>query len=378
MKKKIILFFIFLSISILSIVFIFVQALRVDKGYRVISISALNLPVEVYLNYDIGHASSKNLKTELDEVTSVYTKAYKYIYSQIDTIDDKDTHNMFYINQHYNEMLDIQPVLYEALMACISKDESILYYGPIFKYYEDYLSIESMDILHKQDPYQNENVQQYFLKIIDFIQQQSIRLEFFHDYKVRLEIDEDYLKFCKENEIDRYIDFGVLKNAVCMEYIANSLIDSGHIYGYLQSTDGMFQGLCSTMKYTIDLYDEYKDVVQRIGQIDVEGAISLVQFHAFTVPSVKIGSTYRNYYINKKDGLSKNAFPSIISYSNQLSMIEVFLDGYLRVTGDVVISHPDSIEYVWIKDTIVKYTDMDLEIVSLLEVYQRKHQYEIF
>lgn len=378
MKKRIVLFFIFLGISVLSIIFVFIQALRIEKGYRVIPVSSLEIPVDIYLNYNIGYASSRDLKQEFNDVSDIYTKAYTYSYFQLDSTVKDDVRNVHYINQHYNEVIRIDPFLYDALKACSSEKSSILYYGPILAYYDDFLSIDSIDILHKQDPFKNRIVQSYFLKIIEFIHQQAIQLNFYEDYTVMLEIDDDYLRFCTENEIKRYIDFGVLKNAIITEYISNCLKDSGHIYGYLQSTDGIFQGLCPTMSYTIDLYDEYRDVPQRIGKIGVEGCISFVQFHSFAPASIKIDSEYRNYYIDKMTGLSKNIFHSIAVYSNELSLLDVFLQAYPMVTGEDGISLKDTIECLWMENEVVRYTDINLEIISLLDVYQRKNENEIF
>ena len=120
--RRILLVVLLLAIGSGFLVYGFMNFLHGDSGWREISVKAgadLNCGEDFTLKYNVG-ASGVSAGGEAKALSLLYTDAAVKGY-RLFNIDEsfEDVTNLYDINQHPNEVLTVDPVLYDALKKCI-------------------------------------------------------------------------------------------------------------------------------------------------------------------------------------------------------------------------------------------------------------------
>ena len=188
---RILLFVSFFTIAILSLTFGIVSLFKGDTGYQIITTGNDEnsfMDNELVLNYYIGN----NNENELKEITKLYSDLVSYSYKLLDSeILYDDIFNIAYINNHLNEEIEIDSILYNSFYMIKEYDLLfILYLGPL--YYETTGIIYNSSSLDLFSPLYTNEVNKYFNDIIHYINNNSIELVLLDNNKIKLAIDNDY------------------------------------------------------------------------------------------------------------------------------------------------------------------------------------------
>ena len=133
--RRIVLVVLFLAIGSGFLVYGFMNFLRGDSGWREISVKAgseLNCSEDFTLKYNVG-AGGVSAGGEAKALSLIYTDAAVKGY-RLFNIDESfdDVTNLYDINQHPNEVMTVDPVLYDALKKVSDANCREIYLGPLY------------------------------------------------------------------------------------------------------------------------------------------------------------------------------------------------------------------------------------------------------
>lgn len=358
----------------------FVNFLNQDEGWSEIQASTsseLNCSEDFVFQYNL---SDGGIYKNLQEIyTDACVKAYKLF--NIDEEDD-DYKNVCYINNHPNQEIVVDDLLYSAFEKIESCGDRSLYLGPVYDYYDNVFYSENETELLDYDPYLNDELKAEFSELARFASEDSqIKLELMGDNRVKLVVSQDYLEYAKANSVANFIDFYWMKNAFIIDYIADTFISSGYTSGIISSTDGYTRALGSTDDgYACNLYNLQGDTVYVAGDYSYNEARSMVTYRAYGISDAdkyrvheQPDGEIRTKYLSLEDGLDRSALSEFVVYSDSLDCSDVLLstkDYYIADDFDadsVTALAKNNINSIFIQDSVVYYTEKELEIKDLYE-----------
>lgn len=362
--------------AILSLTYGIASLFKGNEGYQLITTGTDNnsyMDDELVLNYYIG--KNPNTDNELKAVTNLYSDLVLYSYRLLDSeVLYDDLHNIAYINNHLNEEIVVDPILYDSLKKMSEYDLlSILYLGPL--YYETNGIIYNNASLEVFSPLYNDEVNNYYKNIINYIKTNSISLEILDNNIIKLAISNDYLEYINKNNIKSIISLGWLKNSVMVDYISNNLLSKGFSYGILSSIDGYTRILDNTEEYTYSIID-YDKRAYTCANIIFNNSYSIVNLRNYPY---LIEDKYRILYIDKeeiysyyidRDGNYLNNNRSIIDYSLGYSCLEIALHMYdlffNEINNDFIdCLYEKEIFTIYCNDKNIYYNDKNCNIIDL-------------
>ena len=357
-----------------------------EPGWQQVTVSekAPNCSYDFVLMYDFtdyGGSASAVIR----KITAMYTEQTQKAY-QLFSTDDVETklHNLYYLNNHLNETVQIDPVLYDALALIVEYNSRYPYLAPVYTEYDRiFISDNDLDA-SLYDPAYNPELAAYIAEAAAFANDpQMIQLQILGDNKVRLEVSREYLDFIEENGIETVFDFGWMRNAFVADYIADSLRAEGFTHGYIASYDGFTRNLDERGKpFSFNLFHRQGQDILIPAKIDYDRPMSIVflrnypmgesdRWHYYAYADGSIASTY----LAPTDGKSKSATENMVAYSQNLGCAEVLLRMaplYINDTMDMqMISalEQDQIYTIWYEGTNLHYNDPKLS-PALLPVEQ--------
>ena len=256
-KVRIIIVSIVFIIGISAFIYGLISLFNGEKGYQKINIGDDNsyMASDLSFSYNIGVNPNRSNR-ELKDLINLYSNYVEYSYKVLDPYNEyNNINNIYYLSKHPNELVKVEPILYNALKEI--SDNNLLYYTYLEPLYYQTTSI----ILGKEEgldsysPLHNNEVKKYYEDIYSYIIDSNISIELFDDYNVKLNVKNDYLSFINSNNIDYIFSLGYLKNAVMVDYIADSLINKGFTYGIISSNDGYTRILGDNDEYSYSILD---------------------------------------------------------------------------------------------------------------------------
>jgi hypothetical protein len=222
------------------------------------------------------------------------------------------------------------------------------------------------------DPYRDEQIAEYFAQLSAFTSsEEHVSLELLGNNKVKLNVSPEFQAFAQENAIDSFIDFFWAKNAFIVDYIADSLVEKGYVYGTLSAYDGFMRNfdVRENVSYAYNLIAQYAENAYDVGRYEYMGKNSIVFLRSFKTNALDMNyyryedGTERHAYVDVNDGLCKNSLNTLISYSNDASCAEVLLSVmpiYIsnafeqeKLTG----LSQDGIYSIWFDGTLLRYNE---------------------
>lgn len=355
-----------------------------NAGWNVIeaSSSERNCGDDFLFRYCLGEGD-KSATAEYKALTRCYSEAVTKAFQLFTgNVEYENICNVYAINRHPNQELTVDEALYQAFSRVQRSGDRRLYLGPVYEQYRGLFSCTEEYQTVEFDPRQNPSIEAYFGTVAAFANDpDAVDLELLGENRIFLKVSEEYLAFAEENEIESFIDFDWMKNAFIIDYLADTLTDYGFRLGYLTSIDGFTRNLDPRGEsYVFRFYSRKgaeKDTPVALPMISPVSIVSLRDFpmaetdnrHYYTFTSGEIATAF----LDPKDGMSKSATESLVSYSRGLGCSEILLQ-----TAPVFIAEElntdalsalakKGVYSLWWEGTSIEHNDSSLTLPSASE-----------
>lgn len=381
-KIRIVLIIISFCAIIASIIGIFIGLNKKDSGWSEIKaqpVSEYSCSDDFIFYYNLGHTNLSS-KDEEKLIIAEYTKALEYSFKLLNKYKEyDDIKNLYYINNHPNQEIEIDSYLYTSLKN-ICSESNILYTSPIVDMYDAIFSASSDVEALKYCPDTNDNLKQIYQRLCLFIKDRNkIELRFLDNNKIFLFVSNDYAEFLKENEFSSYIDSSFLKNAIIIDYVTQELKKNNYTYGNIKTYDGYYINLNSEGNYPFEypLVDKSLTSYTNIASIDFVGSISIVEYRSFMLYENdanrmrKIDDKVYSLYFDESDGINKYSKNMITFYSQNLSCLDIALKTYKQfINNEYNDIKYDNINYVYVENELINYTDSNIKFNMMKKGYE--------
>lgn len=346
---------------------------------------------EFVFMYNLG--VSQNATDENRALTILYTEACEMAHK---LFHNKETfegvNNVRYINEHPNEVIEVDAGLYKAFSVIDTYDNRNLYLAPVYNQYDEIFYCQDDSQLVNYDPRLSEAVAVEYAEIAVFANNpEMVDVKLLGDNKIQLYVSEEYLAYAKESYITDFIDFFWMKNAFVTDYLAEIMIERGYTHGTLTSYDGFSRTMdTSENSYSFNIYDRVDEALYPAGVMQYQGANSLVYFRDHMLSDMDWQHYYalsngevRNSYVDVADGVSKAATDSYYVYGKDMSCAEVLLQAIPVYVTEAWSENAvrellaSGIYSVYAEDGVVKYNDTSLNVTELLDEEEMKYTAEL-
>ena len=301
--------------------------------------------------YDLG-AGETSATEEKKALTKLYSEsciaAYRIFNAEAEYEDHK---NLCYINAHVNEVIEVDPALYGALMLLEDAGVRYHYLAPVYELYRSLFLSEEPEAA-EYDPYRNEVLKTFFAEAAAYAADPgAVSLEFLDGNMIVLHVSDAYLRFAEENDFDRFLDFFWLNNAFIIDYIADELTAKGYVNGSLISEDGFVRQLrdADEAVTAVPFLHRGEEGVFLLETLPLTGRISVVQLRDYPAESAELGYYFVREdgsclppYIDARSGLPKCALPELIAFSEDASCAKIAVEAakiFIAETFDEAALH---------------------------------------
>ena len=305
---------------------------------------SVNCSEDFVFLYNLG-AGGASATAEGKIISGLYTEATENAYKLFHTKElFENVNNIYYINQHPNEEIVVDDMLYKTFDLISQFQNRHIFLGPVYALYDDiFYCTEDFQIVDF-DPYLNEEIAAYYQEIADFAKDpEMINIHVLGNNTIKLHVSEEYLQYAKENEIHEFIDFFWMKNAFIVDYIADLMISNGHTRGSISSYDGFIRNIDTTSEsYSFNIYHRNADelVLKEIWQYN--GPMNMVYYRDYVMNSQDEYHYYfldngevRTQYVDITDGKPRTSLTDLYVYSETANCAEMMLQTVDMYVSDV-------------------------------------------
>lgn len=320
---------------------------------------------------------------ERKAVVSLYTRLCREAFELFHEREAfEGVNNIYAINRHPNQALEIDGRLYEAFSAVERSGSRAIYLGPVYSRYDDLFFCQEDYQLVDFDPRLSEDVAQEYREVLAFANDpEAIRIELLGENRVRLYVSEEYLDFAQRNEIEDFIDFSWMRNAFIADFLAEGLISGGYASGVLSSYDGFIRNLdAGGTGYSLQIYDYSGGTVYPVTAAAYQGPMSIVSLRdypagerdAYRFYQLENGEV-RTLYLDPADALCKSAVHHLTGYARDKGCGEILLSLMPAYIADAFQPEKlerlaeEGVESVFCQDRVVYYTDPAVVFGQLYE-----------
>ncbi|MDE7220287.1 MAG: hypothetical protein K2O45_11805 [Oscillospiraceae bacterium] len=321
---------------------------------------------------------------DLKAVTALYTQLCRDAYLLFHNEEAAEgVCNLYEINRHPNEILEIDDGFYEAFAAVERTGSRAIYLGPVYDRYESVFFCEDDSQLADFDPRLSPEVAQEYREVARFANDSnSIQVELLGEGRIRLAVSEEYLAYAQREEIDDFIDFAWMRNAFIADFLARGLEAGGYTCGALSSYDGFIRNLDgSGQSYSLNLYDLRDETVYGAAVMNYQGPMSIVSLRDYPASGLdqyrfyRLGNgEMRTPYLDPADGLCRNALHHLTGYAGDrgcgevlLALLPVYIADQFRPEELARLART-GINSVYCQDRVIWHTDPALELDRLYEL----------
>lgn len=313
------------------------ELLKTEPGWQSVRAASdqPNSGTEITLMYDYS---------DLGATASQVSKALETKYSQVCTdafaifspdISREGLGNVNYVNASPNQEITVDPALYGAFELLERYGNRSIFLAPVYVEYDRIFRSESDPEAADNDPARNPEAKAYINELIRYTSdEQMISLELLGNNRIRLNVAQAYLDYAAENSIDKFIDFGWMRNAFVVDYLADQLRDAGYTNGYLASYDGFTRNLVEDdTPFNLNLFHLEGMDISVPAVMEYVGRTSLVSLRSYPLDELdewcyyvyEDGSIVTSM-IDPADGVSKHALSEMVSYSKAFGCAEILLN----------------------------------------------------
>lgn len=337
LKLRLVLTAIFLLLGVIAISMAVKGLLSTNEGWTTISANASSDAKnsnEFVFMYELGSGET-SATAEKKALTLLYTEALEENCKLFD--DDAgyaDVKNMYYINHHPGEVIEVDDMLYHAFEVAEQYGNRNLYLAPIYKAYDDLFYSEYDEAAAELDPYKQESLRTYFGEIADFASDRdAVNVELLGDGQICLHVSEEYQTYAQENQIESYVDFFWMKNAFIVDNLAQTLVDAGYTHGSISSFDGF--GRCLDERensFSLNIFTRRDNTVYQAGTYSYQGPMSMVTLRDYMITERDILYYYayadgetRTSYLSTDTGLCESSISNLTCYSKDAGCAEILM-----------------------------------------------------
>lgn len=382
-KLRTVLFILFVGIAIACFAVVLVLMLKLDAGWFTIGVdsSDANCGGDFVFSYYFDEDDDKYYR---QAVQSEYTNASVYAYNAFCSYEQVgDAFNLYYLNTHPNEEIQVSPLLYRSIKAFEDSGSRFLCYAPVYEVYQSLFSQNSDEDAALCDITKNAELKEYIDNLLTYIKDENhVHVEFFDDYKIKLVVSDDYMHAFGENT-PVYIDFSWTKNAFVIDYIADTLIKSGYEKGIISSYDGFARNLCEqddTLNANIFDYAPNADgnnVVVGVGTMSYTQKMAIVMLKNYPISDDENGyyvyedKSVRHKFISLDTCESVSAINSFTAYSTTHSCAQIVLKTIpVYIAEELDLSKLSALKNegifsMYLRDNTVFINDENMQITPL-------------
>ena len=292
-----------------------------------------------------------------------------------------DVTNLYDINQHPNEVMTVDPVLYDALKKVSDANCREIYLGPLYASLENLCMSNDDAVAAQFDPEKDDDAAEEAAAVAAFAQNpDDISMEFPGENQVCLHVSDAYQAYAAEMGYTAYLDFFWMKNAFLIDYLADTIRGEGYQLGIISSKDGFVRCLDETgeKEYQYPLYHLSGNEIQSHGTMTYEGPKSIVFFHAYQAGSP---DTYRYYqyqdktmrtpYLSASDGKDHTAASELLVYSGEYGCADTLLAALSDYQAESLSGESlktlasQKIYSVWFENNEIQTTDEKFSVTAV-------------
>lgn len=357
-------------------------AIEVEPGWNPVEpvCDEPNYSSEIQLMYDFsvdpGNASAIN-KTLTNLYSEIMEESYR-IFSK--DADIEGVHNVFYLNQHINEQVTVEPELYEAMALLKRYDNRCIFLAPVYAEYYRVMAAETDVEARMYDPARDIGAEDYVSQLMTYLTDPAmVDIALLGDNRVILQVGDAYREFARENEITEFLDFGWLRNAFVVDYAAETLLEKGFSHGYLASYDGFNRNLSEAgQPLDFNLFDRQGTEIYLPGKMTYGGRRSIVFLRDFPLSSLDRWNYYvyddgsiASVMVAPDTGKNEAAVSNLVGYGFDIGcseilmeMLPIYLDAAFAPESLAVLAEK-GIHSVWCGDGVINYNDPELTLTTL-------------
>ena len=370
-----VLIIILLVIGAVSIVWALTNALNTPTGWQSIQASSggLDCSHEFALQYDLG-AGEKSATEERKELSTLYTdltrKAWLLFYWEA---VQTETVGLNHLNSHPNEEILVDEGLYQALEQVTKDGNRSVFFGPVYAAYDALLQSDDAILAASIDPTTDPDTKAYVQTLANYANDpQQVELELRGGNKVFLKVSSDYQKFLQDSGVTRILDFGWLRNAFVIDYMATALKNAGFTNGYIFSIDGYIRNLDKrNQQFTMNIVMDGK-VAAIMDYSAPKSIVSLRSYPMYQEDSHRFytfedGRTVSGM-VSLTDGQNRCATKDLISYATDLSCAQLAMQLAGVYTADTLAEDTltdlsqQGIYSIWKADNTICHTQPDVKL----------------
>ena len=377
-KLRAILAGVFLVIAMVSIGYGVSLLVNKSAGWREVEVTSKepNCSTDLVFNYQFGE-SGMAVNQEYRNVSQLYTQACQ---------DGYDLFNRegALAKLKPNTPVKVDDALYDALLLIHESGNRSIYLASVYDEYQRIFLCENEDEAARYDPAQNPELAELVAEMASYANDPAMIDLTFADGKVTLYVADAYLSYAEEMGITQFLDFGWMRNAFIVDYIADQMEQSGYTHGYLASFDGFTRNLdASGISYDLNLFHRKGAETVKPGVLSYTSPAALVQLRDFPLSQQDrwhyyafSGDHIASVYTDPADGMTKCAAPQLVAYSEDMTCAQILMEiapVYLQDTlqeDALGALTEEGIYSLWCVDGEIRYNQQDAKLGQMLDGYE--------
>ena len=313
------------------------QMFSAQSGWQAIEASTSQGPTcasELVFFYELG-AGEASAAAEGRALTALYSDACRKLFQLFHTVEGfEGVTNLRDLSLHPNETLVVDGALYRAFEAVQRRGDRTVYLGPVYARYGDLFFCQDDAQLVDFDPRLSEDVRREYGELAAFARDPgAIDLRLLGDNQVCLYVSEEYLAYARREGVERFLDFGWLKNAFIVDELAAVMVENGFTHGTISSYDGFQRNLDGRETgYSLNVLDFAGGTLYPAAVLEYRGPRSIVCLRDYPAQELDWQRIYqpktggvRTTYLSPADGLCRSAVHDLICYSGEAGCGEIAL-----------------------------------------------------
>lgn len=374
---RIILFVLFLGIGISGIVIgCTYDSTHLESGWHEVTAQeGLSNAQDIKFMY-LFNKSKRDNASDMKEISTYYTSVCNYSFRLFEDEERYDEFkNLAFINANPNTDITINEDLYNVFKTIVTNSCDVIYYAPIYSVYSELFSSTTDGEAKDNDPYYNDGIKNYFLEVTSFIKNGDIKLVLKENNTINLNISSDYLEYCSQNNIKKYISFNYMYNSVFVDFVADKLLYANLVNFRVYSYDGFVRTHFDndTVKNSYQFYTYFDNVVVPACTLNLKSSFSLVEIKTFPITTGEDSYVYSDkkfaHHFLDDNGNYSSCIESLILYSNDdSSTLEKLVKGQKAFVMPTLNSNDFKsigFNFVYNDGNVITYNDSDLEITNV-------------
>lgn len=280
------------------------------------------------LCYNIGQ-TELSAKNEVKALSKLYGETMDSASRALDNSPQEGFVNLYDLNSQPNTAVSVDPLLYQAFQTIEESGSRMVYFAPLMANYRSLFACADDDTAAQFDPEKSWEMARFAEEIAAFaLDPEAVQVKLLPENTLRLEVSPEYLDYAEENELERFVDLGLLRNAFLCDAVTQALEAQGFVNGYLTSFDGFTRALCQE-EFGLNVFDFQEGQSLQVDTALYQGPCVVVSCRSFPILELDqvnyysyAGGEVRPPYFGE-DGLLHAACPSLNTLSRNLSVAEL-------------------------------------------------------